>query len=336
MTASDAPKEEKAVAVSGASGQEKAARPELSIVIVNWNTRELLLECLASVYALVREMPFEVFLVDNASSDGSVAAVRAQYPLVQVIENEKNLGFAAANNKALRVMRGKYALLLNTDALVTEGAIARLFHYLEGHGDVAMTCGQLLNADGSKQNSMANFPSLLSLLCNETILRLLFPQKFPSKRRDYAAPIPVESCIGACLMVRKAAMEAVGLLDERYFFFMEETDWALAMHKAGWKSCFVPAARIYHLQGQSAGHNVRARIMFYRARYAYLRKWFPAAWPFLAFLVVLRLLLNAALNGLGVLGTLGLHRGIRARLGLYLRLLAWHLQGCPGEAERGC
>ena len=302
---------------------------DISIVIVNWNTKELLLDCLASLYAKVKELNFEVFVVDNASSDGSVEAVRVQYPQVQIIQNEKNLGFAAANNKALRVMQGKYALLLNTDAIVTEGAIAKLFHYMESHGEVAMSCGQLLNADGTKQNSIANFPTLLTLLANETLLRILLPKSFPSKRRDYRAPIPVESCIGACLMVRKKAMDEVGLLDERYFFFMEETDWALAMRRAGWKSCFVPDARIYHLQGQSAGHNVRARIMFYRARYQYFRKWFLLSWPLFGVLLVVRLVINILLNGIGVIMTLGLHGGIRARLVLYLQLLGWHLRGCP-------
>jgi GT2 family glycosyltransferase len=302
---------------------------DISIVIVNWNTRELLLDCLASVYAMVREMRFEVFLVDNASSDGSVAAVREQYPQVRIIQNEKNLGFAAANNKALRIMQGKYALLLNTDTVLTEGALATLLRYMENHEEAGMACGQLLNADGSKQNSIANFPSLLGLLCNETVLRLLFPRRFPSKRQEYRAPIEVESCIGACLMVRKAAMDAVGLLDERYFFFMEETDWALAMHKAGWRSCFVPDARIYHLQGQSAGHNVRARIMFYRARYQYFRKWFPRSWPLHGLLLVVRLVINVLLNGIGLIMTFGLHAGIRGRLALYLQLLSWHLRGCP-------
>ncbi|MHB1379608.1 MAG: glycosyltransferase family 2 protein, partial [Desulfurivibrionaceae bacterium] len=138
-----------------------------------------------------------------------------------------------------------------------------------------------------------------------------------------------ESCIGACLMVRKAAMDAVGLLDERYFFFMEETDWALAMHRGGWKSIFVPDAQIYHLQGQSAGHNVRARIMFYRARYLYLRKWFPGLWPLHGLLLVTRLLINVLLNVLGLIMTLGLHGGIRGRLALYLQLLSWHVRGCP-------
>jgi hypothetical protein len=302
---------------------------DISIVIVNWNTRELLLDCLASLYATVRALRFEVFLVDNASSDGSVEAVQGQYPQVEIIQNEKNLGFAAANNKALRVMQGKYALLLNTDTVLTEGAIANLFAYLENHDAVGMACGQLLNVDGSRQNSIANFPGVLGLLCNETILRLLFSRKFPSKRQEYRAPIEVESCIGACLMVRKKAMDAVGLLDERYFFFLEETDWAFAMRKAGWKSCFVPEARIYHLQGQSAGHNIRARIMFYRARYQYLRKWFPQVWPLYGLLAVVRLLSNVLLNGIGLILTLGLHGGIRGRLALYLQLLSWHLRGCP-------
>jgi hypothetical protein len=301
---------------------------DISIVIVNWNTRELLLDCLASVYATVRTLRFEVFLVDNASSDGSVGAVRAQYPQVKIIQNEKNLGFAVANNKALRLTQGKYALLLNTDTVLTDGAIAKLFAYLKNHDEIGMACGQLLNADGSKQNSIANFPSLLGLLCNETVLRLLWPRRFPSKRQEYRAPIEVESCIGACLMVRKAAMEAVGLLDERYFFFLEETDWAFAMHRAGWKSCFVPEARIYHLQGRSAGHNVSARIMFYRARYQYFRKWFPKIWPLHGLLLVVRLLINILLNGLGLVMTLGLHGGIRGRFILYLQLISWHLRGC--------
>lgn len=302
---------------------------DISIVIVNWNTKALLLDCLVSVYAMVRDLRFEVFVVDNASTDDSVEAVREQYPQVKIIQNEQNLGFAAGNNKALRVMQGKYALLLSTDTVLTDGAVSKLYRLMEERQDVAMSCGQLLNRDGSKQNSIANFPSPLSLLCNETILRLLFPKKFPSKHREYAEPVSVDSCIGACLMVRKTAMDEVGLLDERYFVFMEETDWALSMHRAGWKSCFVPDAKIYHLQGQSAGHNVKARIMFYRSRYAYFKKWFPLGWPLLSFIVVVRLVVNIALNTIGFVATFGLHGGIRGRLGLYLQLLSWHFQGCP-------
>jgi len=329
MIIADLAKGEEEMPSGGLPVGGQADRLDISIVIVNWNTRELLLDCLASVYATVTGLSFEVFLVDNGSSDGSVAAVRAEYPRVKVIENGKNLGFAAANNKALRIIQGKYALLLNTDAILTEGAIARLFSYLEMHRGVAMACGQLLNADGTKQNSMANFPSLLTLIANETLLRILMPKRFPSKRRDYSAPIPVESCIGACLMVRKEAMAAVGLLDERYFFFMEETDWAFAMHRAGWKSCFVPEARIYHLQGQSAGDSLKARKMFYRSRYQYFRKWYGNLVFLCGLVVLVRLLVNVVLNSAGVILTFGTDRGSRLRLRRYGLLFGWHLKGCP-------
>ncbi|HIJ91452.1 MAG: glycosyltransferase family 2 protein [Desulfobulbaceae bacterium] len=301
---------------------------DISIVIVNWNTRELLLDCLASVYATLKDLSFEVFLVDNASSDGSVEAVRAHYPQVRVIRNERNLGFAAANNMALRVMQGKYALLLNTDAVLTEGAVKRLVAFMGENQQVGMACGQLLNADGSKQNSIANFPTLLNLLVNETLLRILMPKRFPSKRRDYAAPIQVESCIGACLMVRKAALDMVGLLDERYFFFMEETDWALSMHQAGWQSWFVPDAHIYHLQGKSAGDNVEARKMFYRSRYQYFRKWHGDLVYLFGLMVLVRLLVNVVLNSAGVLLTLGADQGCRRRLRRYAILFGWHFRGC--------
>lgn len=302
---------------------------DLSIVIVNWNTKALLLDCLASVYHTIRDLSCEVFVVDNASSDGSVAAVRQEYPQVRIIENAKNLGFAAANNKALRQMAGRYALLLNTDAVLTEGAVSRLFEFMEANPRVAMGCGQLLNANGSKQNSIANFPTLLTLLGNESLLRILWPKRFPSKRRDYAAPIPVQSCIGACLMVRKAAMDEVGLLDERYFFFMEETDWARSMKKAGWESWFVPDARTYHLQGQSAGDNVEARKMFYRSRYLYFRKWF-GDWVYLfGAAIMVRLLVNLLVHGLVFCITFGKSPGRLLRVQRYAGLLGWHLMGCP-------
>ncbi|MFZ5773923.1 MAG: glycosyltransferase family 2 protein [Thermodesulfobacteriota bacterium] len=302
---------------------------DLSIVIVNWNTRKLLLDCLASVHATVQGIDFEVLVVDNASHDGSVEAVRQAYPGVLVIQNQENLGFAKANNQALREMRGRYALLLNTDAVLTEGAVAGLIAFMEATPRAGLACGQLLNADGSKQNSVANFPSLLSLLCNETLLRLLLPRRFPSKHQEYKEPIAVDSCIGACLMARRAAMEEVGLLDERYFFFMEETDWALAMARAGWQSWLVPGCRVYHLQGQSAGHNLRSRIMFYRSRYQYIRKWHPVQFPAWFGVIVLRLSINVLLNLAGTLLTLGMVRECRGRLNLYVQLLAWHLRGCP-------
>ena len=140
--------------------------PDISIIIVNWNTESLLIDCLSSVYGTVQNLNIEVWVVDNGSSDGSVAAVQKGFPDVRIIQNKRNIGFAAANNKAFAEMKGRYALLLNTDTRLTPGAAEKLYHFMEETPMAAMACGQLLNRDGTRQNSFAVFPSLLSLLTN--------------------------------------------------------------------------------------------------------------------------------------------------------------------------
>ena len=302
---------------------------DISFIIVNWNTRDLLLACLASIYRTVRAPAFEIWLVDNGSSDGSVAAAKERFSGIHAIENSTNLGFAAATNLALARMTGRYAVLLNTDATLTDGAVDRLYDFMQAHLTVGIACGQLLNLDGSRQNSIANFPSLLSLASNETLLRLLFPRRFPSRRRQYTEPIEVDSCIGACIMVRKKAIDQVGILDERYFFFMEETDWAYRMKQAGWRNCFVPWARIYHAQGKSVEERSDARIMFYRSRYAFFKKWHLGSYPLVCAVIFSRLLVNTLLSIFGIVLTLGLKKNLKKRLMVYTQLIAWHLKGCP-------
>ncbi|MCF8128358.1 MAG: glycosyltransferase [Deltaproteobacteria bacterium] len=302
---------------------------DISFVIVNWNTRELLLRCLDSIYKTAANMNFEVWLVDNASADGSVNAVRKAYPEVHIIENSKNLGFAAANNLAFTRMLGRYAVLINTDARLQNGAVRSLFDFMENTPESAMACGQLFNEDGTKQNSIAPFPSLLSLMTNETLLRLLFPQKYPSKRKHYTRPMAVDSCIGACMMVRKRAMDRVGFLDERYFFFLEETDWAYRMKQAGWKIYFVPQAEIIHAQGKTVGSGVSARILFYRSRYQFFLKWHKKAYPLVRLFVFSRLLVNILLNLWAVGFTLGLNGRLKKKLMVYTELTRWHMKGRP-------
>ncbi len=302
---------------------------DISIIIVNWNTKDLLLDCLSSVFKTVNGISFEVWLVDNASTDGSVEAVKNEYPGVNIIQNSENLGFAAANNLAFARMKGRYALLLNTDTELTDGGVKEIYGFMESNPEVGMAFGQLLNLDGSKQNSVANFPSLLSLLCNETLLRILLPKKFPSKRKEYPSPIEIDSGIGACLMVRKKAMEEVGVFDEQYFFFFEETDWAFRMKRAGWKVYFVPTAKIYHAQGKSVGSSAEARITFYRSRYIFFKKWRPGSFGLIHAVIFLRLLINTLLSSFGVLLTLGLNGQIKKKLNIYLKLIMWHLRGCP-------
>jgi GT2 family glycosyltransferase len=304
---------------------------DLSIIIVNWNTRDLLLNCIRSIYETVRGIAFEVWVVDNGSKDGSQEAVKAAYPQVQLIENSQNRGFAAANNQALKQMTGRYALLLNSDAALTDGAAEKLLAFMESTPTAGMACGQLLNPDGSLQNSIANFPTLLTLISNETLLRILFPEKFPSKRRKYSGPIPVESGIGACLMVRKTAMDSVGIFDENFFFFFEETDWAYRMQQANWRIFFVPSARIIHAQGKSAGNSISSRILFYRSRYIYLKKWHPKSFFLMVMILFIRLLVNAVLSALGSGLSLGLAPRLLDKTLVYFQLIAWHFKGCPGS-----
>ena len=302
---------------------------DISIIVVSYNTKELLLDCLASIFETIKEISFEVWVVDNHSTDGTVEAIIERYPRVNIIENKENLGFAAANNQAFRQMNGHYALLLNTDTVLTNGAVKEFYDFMEANPEAGMACGQLLNQDGSKQNSIANFPTMLTLFCNETVLRVLMPKKFPSKRREYLYPIKIDSCIGACLMARKEAMDDIGFFNERYFFFFEETDWAYRMKLGGWAIYFVPTAKIFHAQGKTVGSSLNSRIMFYRSRYIFFKKWHPHSYPIFYSVIFLRLLTNTLLSFIGLLFTLGFKDSIKKKFIVYIQLIIWHLLGCP-------
>jgi GT2 family glycosyltransferase len=300
---------------------------DISVIIVNWNTRDLLQNCLESIYKTIRDISAEIIVVDNASQDGSVVMLQEKHPLAKVIQNTENRGFGAANNQAMHVMTGQYALLLNSDTILTDNAVAELFTFMETHPDAAMACGQLLNADGSKQNSIASFPNLLTLLTNTPLLEYLFPKYYPSKRYKYDKPIEVDSGVGACLLVRKKAIDDVGMFDERYFFFFEETDWAYRMKSAGWRIFHVPTAFIYHLQGQSIGRDIRSRIEFYRSRYHFFRKWKSRPYYILICVVImLRLCFNWLLTSIANIFSLGMNREIRNKFFIYSRLILWHLR----------
>ncbi|HOX15148.1 MAG TPA: glycosyltransferase family 2 protein [Smithellaceae bacterium] len=297
----------------------------ISIIIVNWNTKDLLRDCLDSIYKTIDPLTYEIIVVDNASSDGSMAMLAAEYPQVKIIANKENRGFGAANNQGFAVMEGRYALLINTDAILTAGAVQKLWDFAEANPRAAIVCGQLLNADGSKQNSIAAFPTLLTLAVNTSLLEYLFPRRYPSKRYGHAGPLEVDSAIGACMMIRKKALDEVSFFDDRYFFFFEETDMAYAMNRAGWRIYQVPDALIYHLQGQSIGHNARSRIEFYRSRYQFLRKWYGGMYYRTASLIIfLRLIADALLNAVGVVFTLGLVTSLRQKMVVYVQIIKWH------------
>lgn len=311
---------------------------DLSIIIVNWNTKDLLVQCLESIFRTVRGSDLEVFVVDNGSTDGSGRVVKEKFPEVKVIENQENVGFAEANNQALRISKGKYLLLLNPDTQVKEKAIEGLVSFMETHPRAGISGAQLLNSDGSKQNSIANFPSLATELLNKSFLRWLFPKKFPGKERDYPEPIEVDSVIGACMVVRRDALEQVGLLDEDYFIFLEETDWCYRMKRAGWKIYHIPQAQVFHFQGKSAETvKKRARVEFYRSRYHLFKKnRGHLQWFLLLIGLMIRLGVELIFITAACLFTFFILKKWRQRLSVFSYLMGWHLRLCPeGMGLRG-
>ncbi|MBC7785845.1 MAG: glycosyltransferase family 2 protein [Burkholderiales bacterium] len=229
-------------------------KPDVSVIIVNYNTREMTLKCLDALRADLTGINAEVILVDNASSDGSVEAIRAHAPWVQVIASEKNLGFGAGNNVGLKIAQGDYFLLLNTDALPHAGAIQALLTYMQTHPKTAVVGPRLLNADGSVQQSCFRFPTpLRSWLENLWISAILRRVPAIDDYRGWAhdREREVDFVIGACVMVRRSVYEQIGGFDERFFMYAEESDWMYCMHRAGWTISFTPSAVVTHLGGAS-------------------------------------------------------------------------------------
>jgi len=304
---------------------------DLSIIIVNWNTRNLLCQCIDSLTQTLKKIDTEIFVVDNGSADGSVATVREKFPVVKLIENTVNMGFARANNQAIYQSSGEYLLFLNPDTRVKNEAIPTMLSFMSAHAKAGLVGAQLLNADGSRQNSIANFPSLATELLNKSLLRRLFPEKFPGKERDYPGPVEVDSVIGACMLVRRETVEQVGLLDEGYFLFLEETDWCFRMKKAGWKIYHIPGAEVLHFQGKSAGaQKAKARIEYYRSRYHYFRKnrgSFQTS--VLSIGLIIKLLVELVFATIACMVTLFMVKKWRTKLSTYLYLMWWHLRLCP-------
>jgi GT2 family glycosyltransferase len=304
---------------------------DLCIIIVSWNTKEYLLRCLESIYQKTESIPWEVVIVDNGSRDGSGTAVKKMFPAVRLIENDRNLGFSKAVNQGLKILSSRYALLLNPDTQVKERTIEQLVSFMDAHPEVGISGGQLLNGDGSKQNSIANFPSLATELLNKSFLRWMLPKRFPGKERNDPEPIEVDSVIGACLIVKREAMDQVGLLDENYFLFLEETDWCYRMKQVGWKVYHVPQAKIYHFQGKSAEKDRRrAKVEYYRSRYLFFKKNRGSlTWAILLIGLVIRLWFECLFVALACILTFFTVKKLRRKLLIDTYLIKWHLRLCP-------
>lgn len=233
---------------------------DVSIVIVNWNTCGVLRDCLSSIYRETEDLSFEVIVVDNASSDPSIEMVKSEFPRVTLITNSTNRGFAAANNQGVKISRGRYVLLLNSDTIVCDKAIERTVDYADQHREVAVVGCQVWQNQHTIQMTCRSFPSLLNVLLSSFGLlstfkcnRFLGREEMPWWRRDSERQVDVVS--GMFMLVRRDAIHDVGLMDEVYFLYFEETDWCYRFYRAGWRAVFWPGARIIHVDGGSKSTN---------------------------------------------------------------------------------
>ena len=248
---------------------------KISIIILSWNTRDLLAHCLDSIEQHKGDIQLEIIVVDNASTDGSQAMLREKYPQIALITNKQNLGFAKANNQAMRVAQGDYFLLWNSDAFATSGAIQSLLQLAEKEPKAAIIGAQLRNADNSFQASYSHFPNQWrEFLILTGLGRTLFGHAYPSLGpEEEKGPQRVDYVEGACLLVRPQAFQEVGGLDEGYFMYAEEVDWCYTMAKHDWQVWYQPEARVIHLGGASStGRRTHREADLYRSRIRFFRK----------------------------------------------------------------
>lgn len=244
-------------------------RPRLSIVIVNWNTRQLLRDCLEALQADPASSQWEVLVVDNASADGSAAMVKSVFPQVQLLASPENLGFSRANNLALEKAKGEYLLLLNSDTRVEKGALEALVGFMEGQPRIGAAGPMLLNTDGSLQLSCGIAPSLWTEIVHKLLLHRLFPF-FKLAGWDHRSARAVGWVSGACLLIRRQALEEAGTLDPAIYMCCEDLEWCMRLRKRGWQIFYYPFSRVVHLEGQSIRKNLGEMLVVSQQSLYYL------------------------------------------------------------------
>lgn len=255
---------------------------DLTIIVVHRNGVPLLRECLASIADACPGLTFETIVVDNASSDGSPAMVRAEFPGMALIANKANLGFTRANNQGIRRARGRYVCLLNNDTKCQPGAFAQALRYLDEHPDIGVAGLKLLNRDGSRQLSCRRFPGFSQALFNRySLLTRLFPrnpysQQYLMSDLDDNEVRNVDWVSGACMVIRRDLVAKIGGLDRRFFMYSEDVDYCLRAWQAGTRVAYVPVGEIFHYIGQTSSkfpfmpivERHRSMYRFYKKHYS--------------------------------------------------------------------
>lgn len=241
--------------------------PDLTISIISANNLDLLLPCLRSVFEQTHQIRLEVYVVDNASTDNTAAAVQAEFPQVQVIKNDSRLGFSTNNNLVLERGQGRYLLLLNDDTLILDNALDKLVNFADNQRDAAVVGAYLLNPDYSDQQSYASFPHPL-------IEPLFSATSLATKQTISLEPFEVDIVSGACLMVRRSVLETVGPLDAAFDpIYSEEFDWCYRIKKAGYKIYMLPQAKVIHYGSYTMNKEMAKKVeLLYSHKALYFRK----------------------------------------------------------------
>ena len=251
---------------------------DVSIIVISYNTCALLRNCLRSVQAQTRNVTYEIFVVDNASSDDSCDMVEQEFPGIHLLRNRENRGFAKANNQAIKAARGDYVLLLNSDTVLENNAVGILHDFMRAHPRAAVCGPLLLNADKTVQRSIRKHLTVFYLIfrmllaANRNRPWRCFRDKFHPDTFDYLKRHRITDgwLTGAVVMIRQAVFSEVGLLDEAYYFMVEDADWGLAVSRSGWETWLVPEAVVTHLLGGS--RNSPSEIQEATLRLAELRQ----------------------------------------------------------------
>ncbi|MGQ0601232.1 MAG: glycosyltransferase family 2 protein [Anaerolineales bacterium] len=250
---------------------------DLSVIIVNWNTRELLIECLTALARNIGTLSAEVIVVDNASTDGSREFVLQRFPAIRWLTNQENVGFARANNQGAALAQGRYLLLLNTDAFLQVDALTAMLRLAQSRPRAGLVGAHLLNADKTFQAGHSPFPTLWQeFLILSGMGRLIFGRHFPSRGpQNDREPRSVDYVEGACMLIRREAYAQAGGLDEGYFMYAEEVDLCYTLRQYKWEVWYAPEAYVIHLGGASSrirrpereGDLYTSRVRFFRKHY---------------------------------------------------------------------
>ncbi len=279
-------------------------RKDLGIVILNWNTKDLLRRCLQTVFASRGDFTYTVVVVDNASSDGSADMVRDEFPQATLIASEINGGYPHGNNLGLRELgfrdgggaaddAPRYALLLNPDTEVPPNALAEMIAYMDVNPTIGVAGPKLVLPDGSLDLACRrSFPTPEVAFYRMTGLAKLFPDspRFARYNMTFTDPdeeIEVDSVVGAYMQVRRDALAAVGLLDETFFMYGEDLDWAYRIKQAGWTVFYNPAVTVKHVKRAASRKSAKAQIEFYRAMLIFYRKHYRKTTPMLLHMMIL-------------------------------------------------